>query len=169
MPSEVQSSPTAQASSPQQYDSGQNIKPPSILKKIMLVLFFVILLAVVAGLVIYFLRISKITARDNQRKTDVQKIASALEDFRQKTQNQLYYPGAITKVTMIDTGILTTIPSDPVGTEPYTYHFFRSPDGCVANCTGFSLTACLENTRDSKKDSMTKPVCPVASYTVSNR
>ena len=141
-------------------------KPRGILKKILIILILIFVLIGVGLASYYYYDIQKTKKRDVQRKTDLKTIAGGLEEHKQKTQNQLYYPSVITENTMIKTGFLTRIPSDPKGGSPYTYT--ASPIGCIINCTGYTLTVCLENKND-KGENTQDPLtpCTTRSYQVS--
>lgn len=166
-PAQVQiANPTQQASNIQALDPN-NPPPPiskahGIVKKILVILILIFVLIGVGMASYYYNNIQKTKKRDVQRKTDLKTIANSLEEIKQKTQNQLYYPSVITESTMIKTGFLTRIPSDPKDKSPYTYSV--SPIGCIINCTGYTLTACLENKNDKGKNT-TSPIAPCTTRT----
>lgn len=88
-------------------------------------------------------------ARDAQRKTDLQQIATALEFYADDNSGQYPTPASTSCVSDIKTsltGYLTTIPSDPqaggtVCTSGYTY----IPITVSSKVTSYILMAKLEN------------------------
>ena len=115
-------------------------------------------------------------ARDAQRKSDIRQIQSALELYRADTGG---YPTNWSSATLpcgtsssIDAaGIVNTAP--PSGVSVYMQSIACDPlssGGYFYSSTGatYSLTACLENSNDSQKDSTSYSSCTTASYTVTN-
>lgn len=117
-------------------------------------------------------------ARDAQRKSDLRQIQSALELYRSDngsyptyssstlpcgTKSSMYAgnPGIFPNSPPNNTSVyMQSIPCDPLsGSTGYYY----SSTG-----TTYSLTACLENSNDSQKDSTTYSSCTTGSYTVTN-
>lgn len=122
----------------------------SLVKKLLLV---VVLILITAGLIFAGMRFYKswqVKQRDSQRKTDIQALQKALETFRGKTKDQKYYPGNLTDATLVKTGVMEKLPKDPKNEAPYTYKYSGTPAGCSANCTGYTLFACLENAKDTE-------------------
>jgi hypothetical protein len=153
----------------QQTNTTSPKKGSGILKKLILMLLILIILTALVFAGFYFFNMQKIKARDSQRKADLKTLAEGLEKVRQKTLNQAYYPSALTEVTLVKTGILASIPADPLNSGEFTYFFEGGPYGCTATCTSYTLTACLENAKDSQKDSTKHKNCSIASYSVSSK
>lgn len=120
-----------------------------LIKKIV---FLLILILIIAGIVFAgmpFYKSWQAKKRDSQRKADIQMLQKALEKLKTKTIDQKYYPGAMTDYTMVKTGIIDKLPQDPINKPPYTYVYQSLPSNCTANCTNYSLFACLENKNDA--------------------
>lgn len=83
-----------------------------------------------------------ITSRDSARKSDIQEISSALEQYK---SNNVFGSYPIGLNSLLPTYI-TDIPKDPKISQDYTY--IASPSGCLATkidpCTSYNLTATLE-------------------------
>lgn len=96
------------------------------------------------------------TARDGQRKADLERIRSELEIFR-NTSTAMTYPASLAGLTM--TG---GVPADPMAGR--TYGYVAGPSGCTAasgsRCTTYVLCAALEK--------VTAPVDPVCSGVSAN-
>jgi general secretion pathway protein G len=120
-------------------------------------------------------------ARDGQREANVQQIQSALELYR--ADNGVYPASlggcgsSLTAPGDANTVYMKTIPCDPLSTSgtsvPYIYT--ASPDSCTTDCSSYTLTACLENDKDSRADSSKSTSCSgdtysfsAASFTVTN-
>ena len=128
-------------------------------KKILIIIIvFVSILSLTAGL-FYFYRLQNIKNRDNQRKADIASIKSALEKYSRETQEQKHYPSAITPTTLEKRNYIEKIPTDPKNVSPYLYTYRTTPSGCSIDCTGYTLTACLENKND-KGNNTTDPLAP---------
>jgi general secretion pathway protein G len=128
-------------------------------------LIVVVIVAIVAVLVIPSFTSAPANARDKQRKQDLLSIKSALETYYNDNN---YYPssqasaGAPTCVANASNclgSVLTTggtpyikaVPADPKHTGSYVYTYAPTPSGCVSGgCTSYTLTAMLENTKDSQ-------------------
>jgi type II secretion system protein G len=88
-------------------------------------------------------------ARDAQRKSDLRQIQAALEIYR--SDNGSYPPTPLPNpLTYNGSTYMTKIPSDPMNTGQYIYHYLIS-NGTTC-LTGYCLIACLENVSDSQKD-----------------
>ncbi len=85
-----------------------------------------------------------VTSRDSARKSDIQGISSALEQFK---SNNISYP---TNLNSLIPTYISSLPKDPKTSQDYTYT--ASPSGCLATneqpCTSYNLTAILE--KDAK-------------------
>ena len=139
-----------------------------LLKKILIIS---AALLVIAGLVVfgfYWNNLQNIKERDAKRKSDLVIIQQALEKYKQDTLNAQYYPTALTPTTLLKPGYVSKIPTDPNNISPFLYTYQGTPTGCVINCTGYTLTACLENKND-KEENTTDPIapCTTRSYQVS--
>ena len=83
-----------------------------------------------------------ITSRDSARKSDIQSISSALEQYK---SNNIFgsYP---TDLNSLLPTYITVVPKDPKIGQDYTYS--ASPSGCLATkiapCMSYNLTATLE-------------------------
>jgi len=112
--------------------------------------------------------------RDSRRKSDLDNLKKVLHLARQDTPAGYYFPGCVNNtssceissdsssidVDIITNGYINSIPLDPSSDAAYFYDVIPStPTSCsdtgVGNpseCTGFTLTACIENASDPKKD-----------------
>jgi len=163
-PDQIQAQTLASAPTSQQPPKGKFLKKVLIIPAALLV---------IAGLVIfglYWSNIQNIKERDARRKSDFVIIQQALEIYRQDTLNAQYYPSAITANTLEKRAYLAKFPTDPENSSPYIYNYQGLPKGCAATgaCTGYVLTACLENKND-KGEKTTSPVapCTTRSYQIS--
>ena len=143
-------------------------KPKSSFKKILIIL---IALFVISSLIftgIFFYRNQKIKIRDSQRKTDITRIQGGLEIYKSATLNAQYYPTVLNSSTLEKTGSIPNIPKDPINNDPYIYIYIGSPSPCAGGCSGYTLTACLENKNDKEKNT-TSPIapCTTRSYIIS--
>src|SRR3989344_3432900 len=128
-------------------------------KKILIIL---ILVSVIIGLVFagfYIYKSQNIKKRDGQRKADIKRIQGALEIYKSATLNTQYYPTVLNSSTLIETGYIANIPTDPVNSGSFIYMYIGSPSPCAGGCTGYTLTACLENKNDKGKNT-TDPIAP---------
>ena len=144
-------------------------KPHGAFKKILIIL---ILVLVIIGLVFagfYLYKLQQIKKRDQQRKADITRIQGALENYKSATLNAQYYPTVLNTSTLEETGFIPKIPKDPINTSSYIYTYIGSPSPCAGGCTGYTLTACLENKND-KGENTTSPIapCTTRSYQVTN-
>lgn len=115
--------------------------------------------------------------RDAQRKSDIRQIQSAFELYRSDEGN---YPatftscGASVSFTSSDGSVtyLKRVPCDPLdGTTPYNY--IAEPSGCDNSgtpCSGYTLYACVENTKDTDPNITSVnpggPACSAGAYFV---
>ena len=87
------------------------------------------------------------TSRDSARKSDIQSISSALEQYK---SNNVFgsYP---TDLSSLLPTYITIIPKDPKIRQDYAYT--ASPSGCLATkinpCTFYNLTATLEKNAEA--------------------
>lgn len=153
-------------------DIPQTISSPPVAsgnktKKILIVLSVLILLAVLIFALKQFMDKQSVTKRDTQRKKDLTSLKVALEKARAKSKDNLYYPSAITAVSLEKPGFIGKIPKDPTSNPPYVYNYLGGPDTCAGDCTTFKLYACLENKNDPEGIAPIPP-CETKSYQVSN-
>ncbi len=88
-------------------------------------------------------------SRDSQRKSDLKQIQTALELYR--ADNKIYpltasFPACGSALTLGGSTYMAKVPCDPTNTGQYVYRYTG------ASGTTYTLTACLENTNDSQKD-----------------
>lgn len=99
-------------------------------------------------------------ARDAQRKSDLRNIQAALEIYR--SDNGSYpdpFPSSCGSAWQQGTTVyMQTVPCDPLNTGQfkYTYNFSSG---------AYSLIACLENVKDSQKDTSNSPPCDITNNT----
>src|SRR3989344_8982312 len=124
---------------PSDQPSGRNIK------KILIIILAVLVLIILIITAIFIYKIQPVKRRDAQRKTDISAIQNALEKSRAGSLNNTYYPFAITTATLEKEGYIVKIPTDPKNIAPFVFTYIPSPDACTTDCTGYTLTACLEN------------------------
>jgi len=118
-------------------------------------------------------------ARDSRRKADLDAVKKALELAKNDISGN-YYPGCnpaaascapSATLPLLATAYIKAVPTDPNGIT-VNYIYAPTPGSCTsASCTAYSLTACIENTNDSQKDSSTNAGCTATtnvSYTITN-
>ena len=85
-----------------------------------------------------------ITSRDSTRKSDLQIISNALEQYKSNTGN---YPSNLENVS----NYLNPIPQDPKTNQDYVYS--ASPSACLETienpCTSYTLTTTLEKNTET--------------------
>lgn len=148
--------PTQSGSSDQ--PSGRNIK------KILIIILAVLVLIILIITAIFIYKSRPVKKRDAQRKTNIAAIQHALEKSRADSLNNTYYPSAITPTTLEKEGYIVKIPTDPKNNSPFVYSYIASPIACTTKCTGYTLTACLENKND-KEENTTSPIAPCTTKT----
>jgi len=139
-------------------------------------LIVITILGILAGLMLASYGSAQSRGRDSRRKTDLDAIKKALELAKSDTAGQYYYPGCDSGAScnLTDTGdntssnlnptYISSLPKDPKTNAGYLY----TPAGCTgANCTDYTLTACLENLNDPQKDAAdTCAASDTVSYTI---
>ena len=155
---QTQETPSNQQS-PQVNPALPTDKPKSSLKKVLIIMIAVLVFIGLVFAGFYFYRIQNIKKRDGQRKADITRIQGALEQYKNDTSNAKYYPTVLNSSTLEKTGYVAKIPTDPINTDSYIYTYIGSPSPCAGGCTGYTLTACLENKND-KAENTTDPIAP---------
>lgn len=91
-------------------------------------------------------------ARDGQRKSDLQQIRVALEQYRadQSAYPPAPLPSCGSSLTYNGVTYMQKIPCDPTNTGQYIYNYTTS--GSV-----YRLITCLENGNDQQKDAVNNP------------
>ena len=92
---------------------------------------------------------ARVRARDAQRKSDLQQMRAAFELYRADVGS--YPPSPLTCGSPLASGGTTymqKLPCDPTNTGNYKYSYV--PAGTPP--TTYTLVACLENVKDSQKD-----------------
>ena len=137
-------------------------------KKVLLIIAAIIILIALIFAGFFVDNQLNIKKRDNTRKADILKLRDALEESRKGSLNQTYYPSAITPATLEKEGYIEKIPTDPTNAVPYVYTYLGSPSPCAGGCTGYTLTACLENKNDKGENTASpKSACTTRTYEVS--
>lgn len=172
-----------------------NVKSKSFGFTLIELLVVITIIGILAGLTLASFGSAQGRSRDSRRKTDLDAIKKAFELAKQDSPGSYYYPSCdspndglggsgcvligtktnpdLTSTT--ETPYMQTVPTDPKTSTGYTY--IPAGTGCSnspGTCKTYTLVACLENTRDSQKDSSTggtenDTACPGASlvsYTV---
>ena len=152
-------------------DPTQATLPTSRGKLLKIILVIIAVLAIIAALItagFYLKKFQDTKKRDATRKSDITVIQKGLEKYKQDTLDTQYYPTAASPYTLEKTGYIDKFPQDPKNASPYIYKYDGLPVGCVGNCTGYTLTACLENKNDKGKNT-TSPIapCTTRSYQIS--
>jgi len=164
---QTQEAPQPQPSAPTNPPSTID-KPKSSFKKILIILIALLVIISLIFTGIFFYRNQKIKIRDSQRKTDITRIQGALEIYKSATLNAKYYPTVLNSSTLEKTGSIPNIPKDPINNDPYIYTYIGSPSPCAGGCSGYTLTACLENKNDKGKNTAPpKSPCTTRTYQVS--
>jgi len=161
--------PTTQTQT-QRQEPIQATLPTSQGKFLKIVLVTIVAFALTAALItagLYLNKVQNIKKRDAKRKSDIKVIQEGLEIYRQDTLDAYYYPTAASPYTLEKGGYLAKFPQDPNNVSPYVYNYQPLPAGCIGNCTGYNLTACLENKND-KGENTTDPIppCTTRSYKI---
>ena len=96
--------------------------------------------------------------RDSRRKADLDAIKKALELFKGDTKGGAFYPYGMDDSILTVPGYMKVYPHDPSSsaTSAIYYTYITSGGACTsgsdqtttANCTSYTLTACLENNND---------------------
>jgi len=139
-----------------------------IFKKLLVALVLIIVLGLAIIFAFNFSKQQQTGKRDAQRKQDLASIQKALALYKEKTLNASYYPSAITPTTLEKEGYIAKIPKDPINKSGHVYNYLGTPSGCVINCTGYLLTACLENKNDKQGITPTSP-CTTRTYQVAGQ
>ena len=116
--------------------------------------------------------------RDSRRKADLDAIEKALELFKGDTKGGAFYPYGMDDSILTVPGYMKVYPHDPSSsaTSAIYYTYITSGGACTsgsdqtttANCTSYTLTACLENANDPQRDSTDTCAGSRVSYTISN-
>lgn len=117
-------------------------------------LIVVVIIGILAVLIIPNLASGPQRARDSQRKSDLRNIKTALETYYNDNNS---YPSAggasctpdACLTSPLVSSYMKEVPKDPKGSQNYTYS--PSPSACGAGaCVSYTLTATLENNKDSE-------------------
>ncbi len=101
------------------------------------------------------------SVRDSQRSTDLNTIQKGLEEYF-VDNNQ--YPDTLSELTIGDTPIMDSIPTDPLNSGPYVYIYTPANSN-----TTYTLDACLENSQDAASidsSDLTSAVPPCTTETI---
>lgn len=137
----------------------------SLIKKLLVIIVFILIAAGLIFVGTHYYKSWQLKKRDAQRKQDFKTIKAGMEKIRVKTTDQKYYPSTISEPALVKTGALDKIPQDPINKSPYVYTYRFDPPACTNRCTGFTLTACLENKNDQEGIDPIAP-CTTKSYKV---
>jgi general secretion pathway protein G len=119
-------------------------------------LIVIVIIGILAVLIIPNLVSGPQRARDSQRKSDLRNIKTALETYYNDNNTYPVTGGACqpdvgaclgTVFQAGSTPYMKTVPKDPKGTVQYAYNPTCTSSPVV--CTSYTLTATLENTKDS--------------------
>jgi general secretion pathway protein G len=139
-------------------------------------LIVITILGILAGLILASYGAAQARSRDARRKTDLDALKKALQLVKQDTPGQYYFPACDSgsscnisdnnTTTDLAPTYIKTVPRDPKSNTGYLY----TPSGCTgANCTDYTLTACLENINDTQKDATdTCPASDTVSFTITS-
>lgn len=132
-------------------------------------LIIVVILGGVLTIALYLVSTTQAKNRDTRRKADLASLEKALSLAKAQSLNDMYYPSAITEATLVKYGFIEKIPTDPINKSPLVYTYMVTPAGCSTSiCTGYILTACLENKNDPQKDTTDTCEGDSVSYTISS-
>src|SRR4030042_1828362 len=105
--------------------------------------------------------LAQIKARDGQRKSDLKQIQQALELYKQDQLPAWAYPPTsawgVFQTTLQNGGYMKTTPADPLPTS-WSWPQYSYTRNATDNLR-FTLIACLENTKDSNKDTVNNAYC----------
>lgn len=117
-------------------------------------LIVIVIIGILALIIVPGLASGPKRARDAQRKSDMRAVKNALETYY--NDNNVYPTGAYAGLgTFLVTAYIPAMPTDPkTGNSGYEYAPVASGGGVCdnsgTNCTSYTLTAHLENDKDSQ-------------------
>jgi len=119
----------------------------------------IVIIGILAVLLVPNLASGPQRARDSQRKSDLRNVQTALESYH--SDKDSYPSGDYAGLTaLLAPDYVKSLPTDPKTKGDYTY----TPAGCTgAACTSYTLSATLENTKDSAINN------PPAGYNVTSQ
>jgi len=126
-----------------------------------LVVVIAIISIISAIITVNFVEVNK-RGRDTTRKSDLQTVKTALEIYR--SDSSTYPPALYTVSCPTSSGLssgstiyLTKLPCDPQKKD-VGYDYVSSPSGCdgaSTPCISYTLTACVENDKDTDNNIIT--------------
>lgn len=129
-------------------------------------LMVIAIIGILVTMATYSYNNAQVKARDAKRKSNITEIKNALSLYREDTDG---YPG---QLSGLEPNYIT-LPKDPTSSSNYIY----SPSGnrsviyqgsTITVYDYYTLTACLENPNDPKKDGSKNAACSIASFTITN-
>ncbi len=100
------------------------------------------IIGILSSVVLASLNSARLKARDAKRVSDIKQLQLALEMYYDDNSN---YPTAITVDNLVTPGYISTIPTDPSASAPYTY----SALGSGLTCSSYHIAATLESATNS--------------------
>ncbi|MBI4091722.1 MAG: type II secretion system protein [Candidatus Levybacteria bacterium] len=120
----------------------------------------IVIIGILATFVVASFSSAQGKARDAKRKEHLDALQKALELAKSDSTGGTYYPSAISTTTLVTPSYIKAIPADlsslNCGEGAGTYCYDATPASCTTNCTGYTITACLENNNDTQ--GVAKPV-----------
>ena len=114
-------------------------------------LIVIVIIGILALIIVQGLASGPKRARDAQRKSDMRAVKNALETYY--NDNNVYPSGDYAGLgTFLVNAYIPSMPSDPK-TGNSGYEYAPTPSGCnnsSTNCVSYTLTAHLENNKDSQ-------------------
>jgi type II secretion system protein G len=113
-------------------------------------LIVIVIIGILALIIVPGLASGPKRARDAQRKSDMRAVKNALETYY--NDNNVYPPGNYGGLgTYLVNAYIPSMPSDPkTGNSGYEYAPTSGCDNSGTNCVSYTLTAHLENNKDSQ-------------------
>lgn len=107
-----------------------------------------VVIGILAGLTLTGFAAARKTARDGQRKADLEQIRSALEMCRSDTGS---YPGSLSfggSLTCDGSTYMDSVPIDPINSSPYIYTYSGSANSytlCANQLETTGVSYCVNN------------------------
>jgi len=147
-------------------------------------LLVIALIGLLSSFGVYSYQNSQKSARDTQRKSDLDAIKKGLESFTSDTAGAAKYPRTIT-ASLVQGNYMQKLPTDPKTSLDYIYtpHDENGTGACFnggdtpddasdGSCRTYTLTTCLENDNDNGSNTLTKPIsgdgstCPTSTQKI---
>ena len=120
-------------------------------------LIVIVIIGILALLIVPNVLSAPKKSRDTKRKTDLRAVKQSLEEYY--VDNSVY-PATLND--LVTAGNMQSVPTDPKNVSPYVYTYTAANSN-----TTYTLTACLENDKDSQGIAAISP-CTTKSFQLTN-